>query len=269
MEILITGATGFIGRRLVSSFAEQGHCVTAMSRSGDGPRESGIVASWRLGEPLPTLARRSYIAAIHLAHDFDGNAAAHETIIGTLRIVEELKSLGVMRQIFLSSLSAGDHANSIYGKSKRNLENILKTHSVTIVRPGLVLGDGGIFGRMRRFILKTSFAPLPDGGKDFIPSIAIDKLCHLLIAISLKEHIRNDYNFFELHTQTLRELLTSDPDLFAKRFFVLPIPSSFLLFGLKVAECLGLSLPVTSDNLIGFLANQNHPYHSNIEDVEI
>ena len=53
MNLLITGATGFIGTRLVQNLTSQGHHVTALTRAPGkaGARATGVdVVRWNPGE---------------------------------------------------------------------------------------------------------------------------------------------------------------------------------------------------------------------------
>ena len=71
MNVLITGATGFLGRELVASLTAQGHAVSALSRNGERARQRipQLVAAWDwdlLAGPPPAEAL-AVDAVIHLA----------------------------------------------------------------------------------------------------------------------------------------------------------------------------------------------------------
>ena len=67
MRILVTGATGFIGRHLVSALVAQGDEVVSASRAAQGP--PGVVChvthDFAAGQPFPDLGRLD--AVVHLA----------------------------------------------------------------------------------------------------------------------------------------------------------------------------------------------------------
>jgi uncharacterized protein (TIGR01777 family) len=72
MRVLITGATGFIGRLVCARLAEQGHDLVVLSRDPDRARERlhGVVAAhaWRATEgPPPGEAVANLDAVVHLA----------------------------------------------------------------------------------------------------------------------------------------------------------------------------------------------------------
>lgn len=71
MRILITGATGLIGSRLVARLAADGHTVTALSRRPERARarlpDLSEAWAWRRGEVSPPLQAFACDAVVHLA----------------------------------------------------------------------------------------------------------------------------------------------------------------------------------------------------------
>ncbi len=258
MHILLTGASGFIGTNLLISAAQSGHTVVAFSRNGRSLPGATTVVQWSLGDPLPEHARQKFDCAIHLAHDFSGMEGSKRTIDGTLSIMAALRDLGTRRQVLFSSVSAHAGAQSTYGQTKYTLEKLCRDQSdVIIVRPGLVLGNGGIFGRIRNWVRRYPFAPLPDGGRGQVRSIAIEELCEDTLRIVTSDNVPKEMNLFDEDSRTLRSLVKEEAYAMGRRVLIIPIPSGLLFGVLRTCEALALKLPVTSDNLSGFLANQS------------
>lgn len=71
MHVLITGATGFVGRRLTAHFIADGVSVSCLSRNPDKARGRlpGLLAAhaWTPGEPLDTACLVGVDAVVHLA----------------------------------------------------------------------------------------------------------------------------------------------------------------------------------------------------------
>jgi nucleoside-diphosphate-sugar epimerase len=258
-RVAITGASGFIGGHLLAEADRRGLRVTAFARHQ--PRQLGAHAfrPWSLDQ-APPVQGLALDYAVHLAHDFDAETGAQRTIAGTLRAVDAFRAAGATRQVFFSSISSGEHAISLYGRTKLAIEKLLADQSdITIIRPGLVLGDGGIYGRIRQWVRRFPVVPLPDGGHGDMPVIRIEELCRQTLTILASPDAPRDLDLYEPTLKTLRTLVREEAGLSGRRLLIVPIPSRLLLVVLGILEKLRFPLPVTSDNLNGFLANQSRP----------
>lgn len=266
MRLLIIGSSGFIGSNLVSAAAAQNFKVTTLSRSGILQAGAEQSFPWEFGQLVPDKACEGIDCVIYLAHDFDGEDGAHRTIDSTLEIASQLQAVGVTRQLFFSSYSAGKHASSLYGRTKFTLEQkLIELCRVVIVRPGLVLGEGGIYGRIRKWARVMPFVPLPDGGHGKVPIIAIEKLCDLTLGLVLDKSLPNVANLFEPQLKSLRELVLETAAEVGHRPWIVHIPATLLFSILKLAFWLHLPIPVNADSLAGFIANQSAQHSSTIE----
>lgn len=245
--VLVTGASGFIGRALVRTLAHRQRQALCLARMlPDGKR-------WHLGDPLSDAHLAQVSSAIHLAWDTRHPETSQASANATLALARQLADAGVGRQIFISSASAGPHAVSAYGRAKYQVEQGLTAIPGCIsVRPGLVIGDGGLFGRIARFARLSPVVPLPDGGRGRVAVIGVEDLAARLLALIDHPRPPGLAAMAEPGSRSLRELVQAA----AGPRVVLPIPSRPLLALLALAGALRLPLPVTRDNLAGFLANQ-------------
>lgn len=264
MRILISGANGFIGKRLILASIASGYEVVALTRSGNIDQSDVTCVAWELGMPIPEEALKEVSYAIHLAHDFNGAVGASKTVEGTLQIVAQLRAAGAIKQLFYSSYSAGEHAASLYGNTKYQIEQmLLHRQDVTIVRPGLVLGDSGIYGRIQKLVNLFPIIPLPDGGYGEVPIIGVDRLVELTLGL-LKSSYMAEVNIFDPQFSSLRKLVLELSKKIGRKRIILNIPSRLIMFILKLLELLPVRLPVGSDNLQGFISNQQATHKSTI-----
>ena len=270
MRILILGSTGFIGAHLVGAAVARHMDVVTLSRQGPSSRvaegQAGVQGyPWALGQAVPQAACTGVDCAIHLAHDFDGPHGAQLTLESTAAIAAQLQVAGVPRQLFFSSYSSGEHASSIYGRTKFAIEKAIEhIPGVVIVRPGLVLGNGGLYGRICKWARVLPIVPLPDGGRGSVPVIDIEKLCDLSLNLALNSVEPKEANFFEVELKSLRQLVLDAAAQCQRTPWILPIPARWLTAVLLLAAKLHIRLPVNADNLAGFMSNQSATHTSTL-----
>ena len=265
MRILIIGSAGFIGREMTIAAARAGHEVFAVSRAGLAQQGSARSFSWSFGKAMPSDALEKVDSAIILAHDFSGPEGAQSTFDGTIALASVLRGAGVKRQLFFSSYSSSETAPSLYGRTKFKLEQVLgENYGSVIIRPGLVIGGGGLYGRIQKVSQILPIIPLPDGGSGKVPVIDIQKLCKLTLELAEDNTTNLEANLFEDELKTLRQLVLDAAGASHHKPFIISVPSFFYIAILRLASTLHIRLPVNEDNLIGFLANQTPSHLSSI-----
>ncbi|PMJ99130.1 NAD(P)-dependent oxidoreductase [Vibrio sp. 10N.261.55.A7] len=206
MNILITGASGFIGTHLIRQLVEEKHKVFALDILP--PRETHADVEYITAD-VRDLSQLSINDKIERVYNF---AAVHTTpghedieyfdtnVFGALEVTKYAKRNDVKEIIFTSSISVyGPNEesrsedspltpNSAYGFSKAQAEVIHQTwahddqeRKLTIVRPAVVFGEGegGNFTRLAT-VLRKGYFPFP-GRKDTIKACIYVK--ELLAAI--------------------------------------------------------------------------------------
>ena len=193
MKVLVTGATGFVGRCLCEHLATQGHHVTAAVRSGETLPVNGASRENTVGEIGPetdwSAALEGQDAVFHLAaraHVMAETLADPEPLYrrvnvdGTRRLVEQAQTSGVRRMIFLSSIKVNGEAThstpyteqmspapqDAYGRTKRDAEDLIKNAPnmrPTIIRSPLVYGPGVKGNFLKLLGLCETRWPLPLG----------------------------------------------------------------------------------------------------------
>lgn len=156
--VLVTGATGFVGRRLVPELVAQGLTVRAMTRrpeTYDGPGEAVGGDVHDPGSLVPALS--GVDVAVYLVHsldddDFEAKDAAAATAFGTAAA-----AAGVQQIVYLGGLGAEGEALSAHLRSRREVETLLGEAGVpvTVLRAAIVVGAGGISWEMTRQLVKN------------------------------------------------------------------------------------------------------------------
>lgn len=266
MIVALTGANSFLAQAFGRALAASGHTLRGTLRKPEQAQELPWLerfAAASLVEPDVGDLFDNANAVVHFAHDFALGADARN-IAGTLAFFDQAARAGATRQIFVSSYSARADATSEYGRTKYAIEARVRDRGGIIVRPGLVLGAGGIYARMAKAIRRFPVLPAPSGaGK--IPFISIDRLALALKSIlTCGEAPTDAFNLFSPELVTLMQLLKCTRDVTHSRTIFVPVPAAPVRMALVLAGKMRLPLPVTADNLDGFTGNQVQIHHSNL-----
>ena len=257
MRILITGASGFVAGHLASHLSKRGHAVTGLSRRGN-PR-------WAFGDLVDEAVFHGIEVLIHCAHDFAPDSM-QRTIDGTTALAEAARKAKVGRQIFVSTLSARPDATSEYGRSKYALERRFLDRGDTIVRPGTVIGKGGLFGKMAGMIESRSILPLVDGGKAEMTVIGVLDLCRAMAAILARPEAR-EYNLYYSQKPTMKEVMVLLRGKLGRKTLFMPAPAWMLIVPLTLLRWMHIRAPVDVENLKGYMKSREQVYASNLADV--
>lgn len=168
--VAVTGATGFLGRRLVRLLAEQGWTVRVLARRDIAdPAWAGIEPQLVIGDlaNLRALAALCDGAAVvvHVAGLIKARSRAafdKGNVEGARQVALAAKAAGA-RMILVSSLAAREPQLSDYAGSKRGGEDAAREafgDDLTIVRPPAIYGPGDI-ETLRLFTMASQSPVLP------------------------------------------------------------------------------------------------------------
>jgi nucleoside-diphosphate-sugar epimerase len=268
MRILIIGSSGFIGTNLASIALDHKIEVVTLSRKSKSSSFLERNYAWMLGQDVPKVALSKIDCAIHLAYDYDGLEGSNLTLKSIQAIARQLEEEGISRQLFFSSYTSWEGTSSLYGRTKYAIEKAIEhIPGVIIVRPGLVIGKGGLYGRILKWAKILPVIPLPDGGRGIVPVIDIQKLCILTLDLASTDLPLKEVNLFELEFKSLRQLVleAAQPK---RKPWILPIPNRLLSMTLFFTDLVRIRLPVNADNLAGFISNQSATHKSSLTKVK-
>ena len=189
-RILVTGATGFIGRRLVPALVAEGHDVRAMTRRPekyDGPGEpvaGNVDDRDSLLEPL-----KGVEVAYYLVHSLDDADFERKDAEAARAFASAAAEQGVRQIIFMGGL--GDDGDlSAHLRSRREVEGLLGETGipVTVLRAAIVVGAGGISWEITRQLVKNLPAMIvPKWAATKTQPIALDDVVRYLVGVCDKE----------------------------------------------------------------------------------
>ena len=257
---LVTGGTGFIGKRLVQTLLQNGIEIRLLSRSQK--QENTIICDLQT-ENIPKntfvgidlvfhLAARAHKVADHLERPMEEYRKINRD--ATYRLAMEAAKNGVKRFVYVSSIGVlGSSTSNDCPFDNKTPYNPNESYEIVIVRPPLVYGSAapGNFHRLLKLV--DSGLPLPFGGLHSKKSmISLNNLCDLLIKtamISLPKYCQlvvsdgSDWSTAELIRLIAKHIGSKSP-LFSVPFSVLIAVAS--LIG-KKAEISKLAVPLKVD----------------------
>lgn len=175
----ITGSNGFIGHHLTRYLSEKGYRIIQFIRKKNTHHSgrSDDIRFFELGKNLIDKEFQDVDILVHLAFEYNRPNAVDED--ANLFTANQLIKLNIP-VVFISSFSAiPPFIDTYYGKTKSKMEAILSNHC--ILRPGLVIGNGGLFHKIVLQIRRLPLLPIIDGGIQPIQLIHIDDLCHSIL----------------------------------------------------------------------------------------
>jgi nucleoside-diphosphate-sugar epimerase len=254
----VTGASGFVGSRIVDRLKRQGTAVVQLGRQpAAGERR------FDLREAVSPRLLAGVDVLVHCAYDFRPHRwedVRRVNVDGSLRLFAAARAAGVQRIIFLSSISAFDGCRSLYGRAKLMVEEEARRTGGIVIRPGLVFDDGppgGMVGAIGKLIAATPVVPLIGGGRQVFYLCHGEDLTRLIHTLATTSS-PFDAPITAAHTEgrPFRDILLALARRARRRVVFIPVPAAPTLAALRLLERAGVSSRLRSDSLIS-LMNQN------------
>jgi nucleoside-diphosphate-sugar epimerase len=263
-RVLVTGATGYLGRHLVAALARCGAEVVAVVRdrsrvSRELEQQSTLVEADLDDAAALDAAMEGIDAVFHCAAVTRNNVPweVHQAtnIEGTRTVLAAAHKAGVGRVIHISSIvvygldtppagraidesacyAEDDDRWAHYLISKREADKLaFEFHReaglpVTVIRPGVIYGPGG--GRtVGRGLAEIGPLRLSIGaGRNALPFTYIDNLVDaLLLAVTTPEAVGQAYNIVDNPAVPVRDYVAEGAAAAHERVVVLPVPPAML-----------------------------------------
>ena len=260
--ILITGATGYIGRHLVARLVEKGErprcLVRNLSRAadilsadkvelvqGDTTNPTSLEAAV---QGIDTIVHTAFITADH--KQSSGNQYEATNVQGTANLITAAKAAGVKHMIEISGLGTKPDKPGSYMQGRYLAEKMLKESGLdwTIIQPSVLFGKDAPFIKGLADLIRTSpVVPLIGGGKVMFQPIYVEDVVTVIMQV-LDDPARTNGKTYTIggpayysFTQVIDALMHT----MHKTRIKAPAPSSLVGLGSAVMEMVLPKPPLT------------------------
>lgn len=236
--VLVTGATGFLGREVSRRLMALGYRVVGLVRRvTDDLSIIPLVGDLTQDRPFGEV-RSSLDAIIHCAGHHPGETENVEPlhVNGTRRILEEARRLGVHRFIYISAIGAGPDAATRFQRSKFEAESLVQASELdyTILRPHLIFGQGSrTFQQLERAAGKA-WAVLPES-KVLLRPIYVGDVAEMAVrSLWLPRTVGKTYDIAGPQSMRVEDIIKHIArDLHWFHIFTIRVPKRYVYFVLS------------------------------------
>jgi nucleoside-diphosphate-sugar epimerase len=253
--IVITGANGFLGSTLVQYFSSKNWNVTALVRHPDkfADTENVSYLHYDLSQSVNDGIFKNADYLVHTAYvkqDYEHPNAHEVNLTAAKNLLAASREHSLKKNVFISSMSAHENAISVYGRQKFAIEKLFNSQRDVSLRPGLIIGNGGIVKNMVNFMRSKHLVPLIGGGKQLLQTIEINDLARA-IDQTLVHDQSGVLTVAHPQTYTYRQFYQTIGKALNIRIVFVPVPANALLALLKILAAMRINLSINEDNVRG------------------
>ncbi|WP_428742570.1 SDR family oxidoreductase [Tenacibaculum sp.] len=236
MKILVTGTTGYIGKRLIVRLLESNHqlvcCVRDLDRIPDEFENNSNVTFIKIDflDIENTSFPKDIDVAYYLIHSMSTTSEDFENL--EVKCAQNFKSLieaTFCKQVVYLSGIVNDNSLSKHLKSRYEVEKRLqsKVYALTTFRAGIIVGSGSAsFEIIRDIVEKLPVMVTPKWLKTKTQPIAVrDVLAFLENSLKVKETHNNSFDICGPEILTYKEMLLQFAEVrgFKRYIYTLPV----------------------------------------------
>lgn len=275
MKILLTGATGYIGKRLLPVLLDQGHEVICCVRDRNRFPKEGIyehpnISLFKvdfLRELPPSEAIEEIDVAYYLIHSMSSQQKDFESLeeISARNFLKLVEPTAAKQIIYLTGITNNDNL-SRHLESRKNVENILSKSSIplTAIKAGIIVGSGSAsFEIIRDLVEKLPLMITPKWVETKSQPVAIRNVLQYLCGVLLKEKTYNhSYDVGGPDVLTYKEMLLQFAEVRGLKRRIITVPvmtprlSSYWLY-FMTSTSYKLAVNLVDSMKVEVIANDN------------
>ncbi len=233
MKILVTGASGYIGKKLIAQLIEKGHFIYALCRNPKTalPKHPHItILQGDLLQPATIEFPKEIDAAYYLVHSMTDSKQTFESLEEQccLTFLSKLKNTQAKQVIYLTGLIPKDESLSPHLRSRHRVENLLQRSSIpaTTLRAGIIVGAGSAsFEMIRDLVEKLPIMVAPKWIHNRTQPIGIrDALFYLTSVLGDSRCFNQSYDIGSEDCLTFKELMLQFSEVRHLTRYILSVP---------------------------------------------
>lgn len=265
MNIIITGASGFIGLHLINEFHNDN--IVAIGRKFAYKDKNIKYFECDLSHAKPLIQYGNYDVLIHAAGQahIQQNHETYDLFIknnvdSTRNILELAVNCGVKKFVYISTIAVlNENPNDIYAISKKQAEEMVidvcskNGIQYSILRSVVVYGENDVKGNVNKLIkqIKRGFFPLVNMGKTIKNMIYVKNLTFMVRqVINQKENIvMNARDDDDLSVKELCQMVKKES---GSNAFLIPVPNLALkaiMTGINLIKSIGLLRSINTESI--------------------
>ena len=261
MKILVTGATGFTGSRLLPLLLDSGYQVRCFSRpTSDRSPLSAPEVEWAIGDLADTQALLSALRGVDALVNIASLGFGHAD-----KIVASAKEAGVKRGIFISTTAIFTKLNASSKSIRLAAEEAIQASGLeyTILRPTMIYGssrDRNMW-RLIRLLQVAPVLPIFGDGESLQQPIFVDDVAQaVLLALKNDTTIGKSYNIAGRDPLTYNQVIDTVASSLGKRVWKLHLPHMPIVRFLQFTERIGFRLPIKAEQVLRLNENKAFSY---------
>ena len=264
-RILVTGATGFVGRNVCRAFAERDIGFAALAReTSDTAPLTAIDADIRRADLCDveslTAALDGCDAVVHLAAAADVTSPAlnrRVNVDGVTALIDACRRAGVRRVLFFSTNCATRDLRDAYGITKMEGEALFAGSGldVTVFRPTMIYGaESKEFRTFVNAVRRFKIVPLIGHGRHTIRPVALpDVVGAVIAALDRPAAVGRTYDIAGPESISFNDLVRLTARVLGLRRRIVHVPACLAKLGARMLGLVMKHPPVTLDQVLAFL----------------
>jgi uncharacterized protein YbjT (DUF2867 family) len=260
--ILVTGATGFVGPKIVHALRADGRAVRVLARDPASSAAQTLASrgcELAPGDMTDAESLRRAVegceAVVDLVAIIRGSGKTFERVMikGTRDLVAAARAAGVRRFVLMSALGVGEHSKDLtaYFRAKWDEEQAVKESGIdhTIFRPSFVFGREG--GMLPLFVRQVRLSPVVTvvGTRRLQPIWVDDVAAYFAKSFSTPAAVNGTFELAGPDAVTWDELYERLARALGKRRRTVRVPLGLASAGAALVERLPIGLPLSRDAL--------------------